>query len=80
VRETESKPRLLTLVRERVRFPHFALSTEKVYAHWIEPFIRFHSLRHPESMACDEVGVFLRIRRTSGWSQLRGIGRRCQHC
>ncbi|MFO1344466.1 integron integrase [Casimicrobium huifangae] len=59
VRETESKPRLLTLVRERVRFHHFALSTEKVYVHWIKAFIRFHGLRHPESMGRNEVEAFL---------------------
>ncbi len=29
-RETPAKPRLLTQVRERIRFHHFALSTEKV--------------------------------------------------
>jgi hypothetical protein len=45
-RETPAKPRLLTTVREWIRFHHFALSTEKVYVHWI----RFHCLRHPETM------------------------------
>jgi integron integrase len=53
------KPRLLTLVRERIRFHHYALSTEKVYVHWIRFFIRFHGLRHPETMGGIEVEAFL---------------------
>ncbi len=53
------KPRLLTQVRDRVRFHHYALSTEKAYLHWIRFFIRFHSLRHPETMGSAEVEAFL---------------------
>ena len=58
-REKAAKPRLLTQVRERIRFHHFALSTEKVYVHWIRFFIRFHGLRHPEMMGRVEVEAFL---------------------
>ena len=58
-REKPAKPRLLTQVRERIRFHHFALSTEKVYVHWIRFFIRFHGLRHPETMGRAEVEAFL---------------------
>jgi integron integrase len=58
-REKPTKPRLLTQVRERIRFHHFALSTEKVYVHWIRFFIRFHGLRHPETMGRMEVEAFL---------------------
>jgi integron integrase len=58
-REKTAKPRLLTQVRERIRFHHFALSTEKVYVHWIRFFIRFHGLRHPETMGRAEVEAFL---------------------
>ena len=58
-REKPAKPRLLTQVRERIRFHHFALSTEKVYVHWIRFFIRFHELRHPETMGRVEVEAFL---------------------
>ena len=58
-REKPAKPRLLTQVRERIRFHHFALSTEKVYVHWIRFFIRFHGLRHPETMGRVEVEAFL---------------------
>ena len=58
-REQPAKPRLLTQVRERIRFHHFALSTEKVYVHWIRFFIRFHGLRHPETMGRAEEEAFL---------------------
>jgi integron integrase len=58
-RKTPAKPRLLTQVRERIRLHHFALSTEKVYVHWIRFFIRFHGLRHPETMGRVEVEEFL---------------------
>ena len=58
-REPDGKPRLLTQVRERIRFHHFALSTEKVYVYWIRFFIRFHGLRHPETMGRAEVEAFL---------------------
>jgi integron integrase len=57
--EKPAKPRLLTQVRERIRLHHFALSTEKVYVHWIRFFIRFHGLRHPETMGRMEVEAFL---------------------
>ena len=58
-REKPAKTRLLTQVRERIRFHHFALSTEKVYVHWIRFFIRFHGLRHPATMGRVEVEAFL---------------------
>lgn len=54
-----AKPRLLTQVRDRIRFHHYALSTEKAYVHWIRFFIRFHGLRHPETMGGAEVEAFL---------------------
>jgi integron integrase len=57
--EEPKKSRLLTLVQERIRFHHYALATEKVYVHWIRFFIRFHGLRHPETMGGIEVEAFL---------------------
>jgi hypothetical protein len=58
-RERPAKPRFLTQVREWIRFRHFALSTEKVYVHRIRFFIRFHGLRHPETVRRAEVDAFL---------------------
>ncbi len=31
--------RLLDQVRERIRYLHYSLSTEKVYVHWVKKFI-----------------------------------------
>lgn len=51
--------RLLDQVRERLRYHHYSLSTERLYAMWIRSFIRFHGLRHPREMGQVEVERFL---------------------
>lgn len=51
--------RLLDQVRERARYLHYSLSTEKVYLYWIRFFIRWHKLRHPRDMGAPEVEAFL---------------------
>lgn len=53
------KPRLLDLVRERLRYKHYSLSTEKLYVYWIRFFIRWSGLRHPAQMGAAEVEAFL---------------------
>jgi integron integrase len=55
----DDKPRLLDLVRERIRTLHYSYRTEKTYCGWIARFIRFHGLRHPETMGAPEVEAFL---------------------
>ena len=51
--------RLLDQVRERARYLHYSLSTEKAYLYWVRFFIRWHGLRHPRDMAAAEVEAFL---------------------
>ena len=51
--------RLLDQVRERARYPHDSLSTEKAYVYWVRWFVRFHNLRHPRDMGDIEVKAFL---------------------
>ena len=51
--------RLLDQVRERIRYCHYSLSTEKTYGYWIRWFIRFNGLRHPREMGAPEVEAFL---------------------
>lgn len=34
--------RLLDQLRERIRYMHYSLSTEKVYLYWVRFFIRWH--------------------------------------
>jgi ATP sulfurylase len=49
----------LDQVRERVRYLHYSLSTERAYVHWIRAYIHFHGLRHPAEMSRPEVEAFL---------------------
>src|SRR4051812_15621250 len=51
--------RLLDQVRERARYLHYSLRTEKAYVYWIRYFVRWHSLRHPRDMGAAEVEAFL---------------------
>ncbi len=51
--------RLLDQVRERARYLHYSLRTEKDYAYWIRFFIRWHGMKHPRDMAAAEVEAFL---------------------
>jgi len=51
--------RLLDQVRERARYLHYSLSTEKAYVYWVRWFVRLHNLQHPRDMAAAEVQAFL---------------------
>ena len=55
--------RLLDQVRERIRYLHYSLQTEKAYLHWVRFFIRWHgrggAMRHPRDMGAAEVEAFL---------------------
>jgi hypothetical protein len=55
--------RLLDQVRERIRYLHYSLETEKAYLYWARFFIRWHgrmgAMRHPKGMGQAEVEAFL---------------------
>ena len=55
--------RLLDQVRERIRYMHYSLKTEKAYIYWIRFFIRWSAaqggMRHPRDMGNREVEAFL---------------------
>lgn len=51
--------RLLDQLRERIRYLHYSLSTEKLYVYWVRFFIRWHGLKHPRDMGAAEVEGFL---------------------
>jgi integrase len=51
--------RLLDQVRERSRYLHYSLATEKAYLYWVRFFIRWHGLRHPRDMGAAEAEAFL---------------------
>ena len=55
--------RVLDQLRERIRYLHYSLSTEQVYAYWVRFFIRWSgnggALRHPRDLGAAEVEAFL---------------------
>lgn len=51
--------RLLDQVRERIRYLHYSLRTEKTYVYWVRLFVRWHKIRHPSEMGKPEVEAFL---------------------
>lgn len=58
-RDIQAAPRLLDLVRARIRFKHYSLRTEQAYLDWIRRFIRFHGNRHPSDLGHADVVRFL---------------------
>ncbi len=56
----QTKPKkLLDQVRETIRLKNYSYRTEQSYVDWIERFIRFHNLRHPQEMNTLEIEQFL---------------------
>ena len=57
--------RLLDQVRERIRYLHYSLNTEKVYVHWAREFVRWSGrggqLRHPRELGAREIEAYLSI-------------------
>ena len=62
--------RLLDQVRERIRYKHYSLSTEKVYPYRVRFFIRWHgrngAMRHPREMGSPEVEAIPTMPATPG--------------
>jgi integron integrase len=54
---------LLDQLRERIRYLHYSLQTEKAYVYWARFFVRWHGrsgeMRHPRTMGQAEVEAFL---------------------
>ncbi len=42
--------RLLDRLRERIRYHHYSLKTEKSYVHWARRFVHLRALRHPKKV------------------------------
>jgi integron integrase len=51
--------RLLDQMRQRIRYKHYSLRTEKAYLFWVQRFIRFHGLKHPRQLGAPEIESFL---------------------
>lgn len=43
-------PRLLDLLRNRIRLKHYSLRTEQAYLQWVKRYILFHGKRHPSDL------------------------------
>ena len=46
-------------MRERARYLHYSLRTEKAYVYWVRFFVRWHGMKHPRDMGAAEVRAFL---------------------
>ncbi len=53
------KKKLLDTVREKIRFKHYSISTEKTYVFWIKHYIFFHDKQHPIDLGKKEIEEFL---------------------
>jgi len=51
--------KLLDIVRDKIRFKHYSVSTEKTYVHWIKHYILFHNKKHPIEMQKREIEEYL---------------------
>jgi len=51
----QPKRKLLDIVRDKIRFKHYSISTERTYVHWIKHYIFFHHKKHPIEMGKDEI-------------------------
>ena len=52
-------PKLLDLVRDKIRLKHYSIRTEQTYVDWIKRFVLFNNKRHPAEMGAAEVEAFL---------------------
>ena len=52
-------PRLLDLVRTKIRLKHYSIRTEQAYVDWTRRYLRYHHMRHPRELGATEVEAFL---------------------
>ncbi len=58
---TPSAKKMLDRVREKIRYKHYSLSTERTYISWIKHYIIFNGKRHPLDMGAVEMERFLTV-------------------
>jgi len=54
-----NEPKLLDIVRGKIRLKHYSIRTEQAYLDWIKRFILHHGKQHPKDMGTAEVEAFL---------------------
>lgn len=57
---SQSNPKLLTLMRSKLRLGHYSRRTEQAYVGWVIRFVRYHRLRHPADLMEQDAVAFLR--------------------
>ena len=57
---SQSNPKLLTLMRSKLRLGHHSPRTEQAYVGWVIRFVRHHRVRHPAELGEQDVMAFLR--------------------
>jgi integron integrase len=55
----EAKPKLLDVVRDKIRAKHYSYRTEQQYIAWIRRFILYNDKRHPRDLGAPEVERYL---------------------
>lgn len=55
----KTKKKLLDIVRDKIRFKHYSIKTEKSYVGWIKHYIFYHNKKHPIEMGKPEIEAFL---------------------
>lgn len=63
---TAQAPKLLEIVREKIRVKHYSIRTEMQYLQWVKRYILYHNKRHPRDMGKKEVEAFLSHLATHG--------------
>ena len=53
------EPRLLDLLRDRIRLKHYSIRTEQVYVDWVRRYIRFSGRKHPRDLGLGAIEQFL---------------------
>jgi len=53
------KKKLLEIMRDKIRFKHYSIKTERVYLYWSKKYILFHNKKHPKLMGKVEIEEFL---------------------
>ncbi len=57
--------RLLDQFRERIRYMHYSLSTEKAYLRWVRFILRWHGrsgqMQHPRPMGAPDIEAFFTL-------------------
>ena len=49
--------KLLEVMRDKIRFKHYSIKTERVYLYWVKKYILFHNKKHPKNMGKIEIEI-----------------------